>query len=368
MLPEWLSTALTPYAAVERGGSRLPALVERHLSHGSMAEVKQLAFVLLRPEALRSHRAAELLDYLESNYSIVPVQLRIATLTNDAVETLYRLRLPAWLERTWLHEDSFATGPAAALLLRGPAAEHPTLCERLDAIKGPTAFAADTPGENLRARFRRPSSIHAVLHVSSDVGAFFHEASLFFPWHAIRDAVESPAPIPADVRRALLDCDPPPDASVFEVLLSIKARIYAALELRSPAPAGMRVSVGKQLQALAGMSPSQQRAAFEAFSAIERPALAKLLAQSQTLALARLQAALATPPARVAETWTEVEASWQPVELLYAAWFLSGNEACDPERARSLIERLQRNDVPVSPWARTLVHAGLRIDLRHGLH
>jgi hypothetical protein len=170
------------------------------------------------------------------------------------------------------------------------------------------------------------------------------------------------------VRRTLLDYYPPPDASVFEVLLSIKARIYAALELRLLAPAGMRLSVTKQLQALAGMSPSQQRPAFEAFSAKERPALAELLAQSQKLALARLQAALSKPTGRVAETWAEVDASWQPVELLYAAWFLSGNELCDPERARSLIERLQQSGVPVSRWAQTLVHAGLRVDLKRGLH
>ncbi len=370
MLPKWLTVLLAPYAAVKRDGAAFAAAVENHLRDARVENLQQLAFVLMRPEILRARRGAELLHHLASVYAAAPVALRIARLSKQQVQSLYLLRLPFWEDRIWLHEDLFDTGPCAVMLLHGLPGTPGSLSRRLDTAKGPTAFPDEAAPDSLRSRFGRPSSIHACLHVSSDEGALLHEAGQFFPWRVIRAALDAPVTLPSAPCRTLLDCEPHARATVFEALLSVKLRIYAALELsKSGLPprvaARLRRKASVQLRSLAGLPPLQQRSALATFACQERPVLADLIEQAHSSAAECFQSANFPRDFSVRDIWATTRAANDIVELLYAAWFLAGNESLDPGQVETIIRLLDQSNVPVSGWLQTLIQAGCAVDLRH---
>jgi hypothetical protein len=128
----------------------------------------------------------------------------------------------------------------------------------------------------------------------------------------------------------------------------------------------MRRNAMEQMEALNSLSPVEQRSAFMNFAGAERPVLGELIREAQLKSAEDLRSALLWPHVNVSDAWTAAGAAMEPLELLYASWFLGGNEACDPEQASMIIERLERSNVPVSEWVRTLIHAAFSVDLDHG--
>jgi hypothetical protein len=49
--------------------------------------------------------------------------------------------------------------------------------------------------------------------------------------------------------------------------------------------------------------------------------------------------------------------------MLYAAWYLSGHESWTLDDGEDIFAVLAQCDVPVLPWQRTVLRAGLRSDV-----
>ncbi len=377
----WLKSYLEPYGEVRRAGLTLEQLVERNLPERRQAALRRLGFLLLRPDSLRSGAAPAIVAHLQERHAIQPLRLRVLHVRPWLFERLYRYKMHLWGDNVWLHHRIFAQGPAAALLVGGVGEGAASLSEWLDRAKGPSAAIAAANLGQLRGRFDRQSSFHALVHCAEDPGALLYESTLFFPWTAVREAVQavsagnanSPAALPMEMVETLLSGEPgspgSTSPSVFDVLLRTKQRIIAALMLNRQAVEcrerldRLRQQIGACRRRIAGRPYLEQRAAFMEFAASERPGLEALIREYEEAARSR--------SALRSRRWNEISCGerWQllnqaaaGLQLLYASWHLSGHEVYTLDDGQELFRLLGENDVPVSPWERTLIQSALRAD------
>jgi hypothetical protein len=105
-----------------------------------------------------------------------------------------------------------------------------------------------------------------------------------------------------------------------------------------------------------------RRDSFIAFTADERELLRAAIRRQEEELPTRLDALLqqAGPPE---SRWQAVENVQLPLELLYASWYLSGHEVYTLDDGARIFSALERGDVPLSRWERTIVQAALRADV-----
>ena len=161
-----------------RDGRALSALLEDELTPEEREGLGQIGLVVLRPDSLAAGQGAAILAHLAEDLHVEPLALRVhATLSPALVDAAYHRQPKISRSTVWLQHQALGSGPAAAVLVASAEPREPDLCSWLYARK-----------ESLRERFGRTSSLHAVVHIPEDMPAFAAEASLFFPWQAIREA------------------------------------------------------------------------------------------------------------------------------------------------------------------------------------
>jgi hypothetical protein len=375
-LPNWLEADLAPYDDVRRDGLTLRELVATWLPANEIGGLGQLGFVLLRPDCLLKHQAVALVDELEQVHGVRPLRLKVLSITPHLFESLYAKKLNLVAAGAWVHHLVCEQGPAAAILVWGTAQGFRSLCHRLDAIKGASLATAAGAPDDLRSRFGRQSSFHAVVHCSEDIGALLHESTLIFPWAALRDILLSarawshaapPPGLPKPLRDVVLGSDAEEDQSVFQTLVRTKQRLVAAMLLN---PSLVHEEGLRRLwQMMQGLQAKLERAGYREqrdalieFAREERPYLESLMADCR----GRLSGFLAADPGHGlshAQQWPALNQAVDQLQLLYANWFLSGQSAYLADDGKMLFEVLERNDVPLSSRERALVQAGLHSDV-----
>jgi hypothetical protein len=354
-----------------REGRSLRALVEQDLDDDLRAAVGRLGLVVLRPDSLAAGLGVALLERLEAEHGAVPVALRVRVLPPSLVDALYARQDKIPRDSLWLHHAVFASGPSAAILLAGPPGRD--LTARLYAAKGASSPVATGDGPTLRAAFRRTSSFHAVLHAPEGTEAFLVESTLLFPWAEVREAAaraagsrEAPPGLPGEAWRELVVLEPRPDRLVFQAMLKVKRRIAAALLVRRDVlPGPIRLLwdlMAAADRALEGESYTGQRRVFLAFAEAERDPLRAAIEATRSGLVARLAGPPAGAPGREGE-WRGLRTATAPLALLYASWFLSGQEPLGAEGPAQVLATLEAHDVPLSPAQASLVGAALRADL-----
>ncbi len=210
-LPCWLTKELQPYRDVFRNGRTFEQIVGAELDGLPVESLRRLGFLVLRPEALRNGDAARILDWLESANGIVPLKLRVLKIAPGLFDALYRRKLELFGPNEWLHHGIFSQSPAAVVLLGGGPDAAPHLSAFLNRIKGRSEPGGSRVVE-VRGRFSRLSSFHAVVHCAENPGALLYESTLFFAWSALRDVLTlaghgapGDAALRKAIRRPLLD-------------------------------------------------------------------------------------------------------------------------------------------------------------------
>jgi hypothetical protein len=372
MASEWLERAIAPYRSVRIHGRSIDELLASSPFTTRPDLLRSLALVVLRPDAIASGRASDVLDCLAETERIVPLMLRVSRLGASGFDKLYRFKLHLFGDSVWLHHEIFEAGPAGVVVVTGNAGAAETLCERVNGLKGASSPLDERTPPSLRERFGRASAFHAVIHVSEDVGAFVYElCSLFTPQEVEQlakrcggvDDTPSVA-LKMPLCRALLSPEPASSASVFEHAFSVKRRIAAARVLDRPDDHAKELwRMTDHAHSTISGTYSDQRAAFTEFVDAERPLLARAIDDAERALPSSLAAFTDYNANSYLERWRTFDRSCDPLLLLYASACLSGVSPVEPEFADRLWHVLERNNVPVSNWQRTLLLAGLRADL-----
>jgi hypothetical protein len=378
MIPDWLARHLEPYAGVVRGGCRLDALIREQVHADLLPGSRQLGLLVLRPDCLIAGQAAAVLDVLEDEHGVVPLRMRILWLQPHLFDALYRFKLPLIGANVWLGHEVWRQAPAAIVLVGGQARGFESLSHRLDDLKGPSSPIQGTGPLGLRERFGRRSSLHAMIHVAADPGALFYEATLLFPWSALREALRwlaegevprSPPPgLVRENRRVLLSFPTPGSRSVFATIAATKRKILASLRM---GPDGRDADRFEELSdILAGFDPAEdarygdQRDAFLAMVRAEREPLRALIAEYEKECPRGMERALSVSPSSTfQDRWQAAERALGRLLMLYASWHLSGHDAYGLDEGEALFEVLATNDVPLLPWEKSLIRSGLHCDV-----
>jgi hypothetical protein len=374
-LPDWLQADLARYDGITGARPSMEALARHALRASGDAGLRSLGFLLLRPDALKSGGHATILKHLHAEHGIRPVAIRVLNVRPYLFDRLYLPKAGVFEDRGWLHHRIFALGPSAALLVAGDRGEFPSLCERIQALKGASSPTDARESGGLRHRAGRQSALHAVLHTSEDPAALLYEAPLIFRVGAIRAAVAAAgsggeqAFLAGSDCDVLMACDPPLGSAVFESALHLERRAIAAMAIARPGDdpllGELAAMTDEALDAVHGHSYPVQRERFAAFRDRERAPMSRLIARCDEN-LRRGVAADVEPgdETTVAERWLDLGELLAPFELASACWFVAAHEPYRVDEGDAVFAALERHGVPVSPLQRTLIEAGLASDFR----
>jgi hypothetical protein len=209
---------------------------------------------------------------------------------------------------------------------------------------------------------------HSVLHNAEDEAAVMAEATLVFPWEDVAAAADAAADVasaptvPRAALRALVAAQPA-DASVYEVALDVQRRLAAALvvgsggHLRSLAEARLEALGEARLPA----GPlADQRDAYLELARRHRPALDALVDEAARAGGGPCDER--TPRSPLAR-WRRLDREQRAVRLATAAGVLGGLDHVPADEGEAVLDVIDRYDVPLTPWWRSLVAAGLAADL-----
>jgi len=348
-----------------RGGRTIAETAEDELGEDRFDMLDQLGFLLLKPDSLVRGTASNLLDFLEDEHAVQIVRLRVLKVSPLQHDQLYHQKMRLFPNSGWLHHEISRVAPAAAVLIRGKV--DGSLSCWMDRIKGESAGLADDIPESLRSLGDRPSSLHSVIHTAESTGAMLAEATLFFQWWELRDALDAKFPPQArGARQRLLNYDDKRGQSVFECLCDVQQRLIASLILEYGDSTGLkrlRQLIGKTEDELGVQPLPEQARLFAQLVRSTREPLAKLIEAVETSDL--------SPPrgsATVQGRWLDREAAARRLELLQVCWLLSGHEGYWMDDGTRVFEALERGGVPLSPWQQTLVRTGLWADANPDLN
>lgn len=346
------------------------------LPDATRGALDHVGFVCLRPDALMDDRAGALVEHLDAEVGLRTVELRPMWVSGAVFDAIYRRKMAFVGRAASLHHELFSSGPAAFALVVGSPGEAPSVGQLLDGLKGSSMASGEEDPATIRARFGRQSSLHAVLHNAEDTPSLVEEASLVFGWDVLVDHARSlasgrPAPTIDPRRRRVLLRPHRAAASVFEVAVDLKQRIAVTLATHRDLP-DEDVEVLDRLDAhydqalpvlAAATSFGEQRRVYDDVVAVDAPALDDLLGRVGDPSARLFADAVAGVGAGVGAQWRRMDRAADAVRLVQVSRLLGGVETCGPELEAALFDVLDRSGVPVPRWTRTIVLAGLRVDL-----
>lgn len=197
--------------------------LEAELDETERARLVNLAFVIVRPDALARGFQSRIIDEL-GEIGLPVVGFKYEHVDERRMEELYRftqLRMlsnqmrPLW----WMTREMYRTSPALLLLVAGKLrGSFRDVAAFFDDHKGPANPALTQP-RHLRHRFRAMNPILCIVHSSDGARETLREARIFFSREELRAAL-------GHAERAIRGELPPPH----EYLAASSARWYARAE------------------------------------------------------------------------------------------------------------------------------------------
>ncbi|HEX8261416.1 MAG TPA: nucleoside-diphosphate kinase [Allosphingosinicella sp.] len=176
-------------------GRAFEADLRAALAPEQLAMLSQLCFVLIKPDALLSGKAGEILDRLRaSGFEIVFAHLLQAP-RESQFEDLYKYNLTLYnvkhqLGAWWLNRQIYGLGPSLSLLVRGGDGTAGDIAARLGRLKGPSSPYNGAPGQirwDLQATNRSLNLVHSADGPLSTAREF----QLFHPPEALKAVLDS---------------------------------------------------------------------------------------------------------------------------------------------------------------------------------
>lgn len=156
--------------------------------------LKQISFVIIRPDALARGYERQLLEDFANNGLFV-VGFKYVFVDERQMEELYRYTQHKMLENQmrplwWMTREMYRTSPALLLLLAGPFPDEFADCSLfVESLKGPSNPTLTKP-EHLRYRYRSMNVVLCTIHSSDDTEQSVRESRIFFSQREFMSALE----------------------------------------------------------------------------------------------------------------------------------------------------------------------------------